>query len=116
MTGPKALVACSDSQLRMNCFDRVTALGIRADAVGDQRGFDRRTEKDQYTIILHDGVLDIPEDSAKHLLLLEAETELDDAWAEQVRKLLDVPVRDLEEEDDLENPPPPWLKNSNRGW
>ena len=77
MTGPKVLVACSDSELRMSCFNRVSALGVRADAVGDQKGFGRRTDKDKYQMILHDSGID--------------------------------------EEEKIDEPPPPWLKN-NRGW
>ena len=115
MTGPKVLVACSDSELRMSCFNRVSALGVRVDAVGDQRGLGRRTEKDQYQMILHDSGVEVDKTSADHVLLVESNSELEKDLENQVRTLLDVPVRNIEEEEKIAEPPPPWLKN-NRGW
>jgi hypothetical protein len=115
MTGPKVLVACSDSELRMSCFNRVSALGVRVDAVGDQKGLGRRTEKDKYQMILHDSGIEVEETSADHVLLVESNSELEKDLENQVRTLLDVPVRNIEEEEKIDEPPPPWLKN-NRGW
>jgi len=116
MTGPKVLVACVDSELRMSCFNRVSSLGVRVDAVGDQRGFARRTEKDEYKMILHDGALEIAEDAAEHVLLVEPDGELDKDLEERVRTLLDVPVREIDEDEKIEDPPPPWMKHNQRGW
>ena len=115
MTGPKVLVACSDSELRMSCFNRVSALGVRVDAVGDQRGLGRRTEKDQYQMILHDSGVEVDKTSADHVLLVESDSELDKDLENQVRTLLEVPVRNIDEEEKIDEPPPPWLK-INRGW
>ena len=115
MTGPKVLVACSDSELRMSCFNRISALGVRVDAVGDQRGLGRRTEKDQYKMILHDSGIEVDEEAADHVLLVETDGPLDKDLEDQVRTLLEVPVRDIDEEEKFEEPQPPWMKN-NRGW
>jgi hypothetical protein len=48
-------------------------------------------------------------------LLVEPNSELEKDLENQVRTLLDVPVRNIEEEEKIDEPPPPWLKN-NRGW
>ena len=115
MTGPKVLVACSDSELRMSCFNRVSALGVRADAVGDQKGFGRRTDKDKYQMILHDSGIEVEENAADHVLLVESNNVLEKDLENQVRTLLEVPLRNIDEEEKIDEPPPPWLKN-NRGW
>ena len=117
MTGPKVLVACLDAELRSSCFNRVSALGIRVDAVGDQRGLSRRLEKDEYALVLHDGGLELPAEISESAQLIEPGSAFDKALEERVREILKVPERVPEEEEGLpEGNRPPWERHRGRNW
>ncbi len=117
MTGPKVLVACANSELRVRCFDRVSSLGVRVDAVGDQRGLDRRLGKDEYALILHDGALQISKELADVSHHVEVGSDLEIELEERVRIILEVPERIPEEEEELpEGDLPPWKKQQGRNW
>ncbi len=117
MTGPKVLVACFDSELRSSCFDRISALGVRVDAVGDQRGLSRRLKKDDYALVLHDGALELPDDISASAQLIEPGGALDQALEERVREILKVPERTPEDDEGLpEGNRPPWERHRGRDW
>ncbi|MEC9476794.1 MAG: hypothetical protein VX764_07130 [Planctomycetota bacterium] len=117
MTGPKVLIACSDSELRSNCFNRVSALGVRVDAVGDQRSLSRRLKKDEYVMVLHDGALEIPSELEDCSHLIEPGGALDLALEERVRTILEIPERAPEENEGLpEGNRPPWESHRGRDW
>ncbi|NRA75083.1 MAG: hypothetical protein HRU16_04005 [Planctomycetes bacterium] len=117
MTGPKVLVACFDTELRSSCFDRISALGVRVDAVGDQRGLSRRLKKDDYALVLHDGVLELPDDISDSTQLIEPGGAFDQALEERVREILEVPERIPEDDEGLpEGNRPPWERHRGRDW
>ena len=117
MTGPKVLVACFDSELRSACFNRISALGVRVDAVGDQRGLVRRLKRDEYVLVLHDGALELPPEISESAHLVEPGGALDLALEERVRAILEIPERLPEEDEGLpEGNRPPWESHRGRDW
>lgn len=115
--GPKVLIACFDAELRSSCFNRVSALGVRVDAVGDQRSLVRRLKKDEYVLILHDGSLEIPAEAEENAQLIEAGGALDQALEERVRALLELPERTPEDDEGLpKGNRPPWESHRGRDW
>ena len=111
MEGPKILVACVDTTLRNGCFDAAGSMGLRADAVGNQKGLTKRLSKDSYDLVILQGDLNAePLGEAKTLELQEG-ADLSDI-GDRIKALIEVPEFDPESVEDLPLASPlPWKKD-----
>mgnify|MGYP001177872543 FL=1 len=111
MTGPKLLIACVDSELRNRCFDEAAALGLRVDAVGNQKGLTKRLSKDSYDLVIHQGALEFGDTVPENLLELQADDDLK-GFKEKIESLIEVPEFDPESVGDLPSASSlPWKPN-----
>ncbi len=111
MTGPKILIACVDTTLRNGCFDGAGAIGLRADAVGDQKGLTKRLSKDTYDLVILQGDLQAAELGSAKLLELEEGADISDI-GDRIKGLIEVPEFDPESVEDLPlASPPPWQRD-----
>jgi len=111
LTGPKILIACVDTDLRNGCFDGAGAIGLRADAVGDQKGLKKRLSKDSYDLVILQGDLQADDLGEAKLLELEEGADISNI-GERIKSLIEVPEFDPESVEDLPPASPlPWKKN-----
>ena len=111
MAGPKILIACVDSTLRHGCFDAAGAIGLRADAVGNQKGLSKRLAKDSYDLVILQGDLNAEPLGDAQTLELQEGADISDI-GDRIKALIEVPEFDPESVEDLPPASPlPWKKN-----
>ena len=111
MAGPKILIACVDTTLRNGCFDAAGAIGLRADAVGNQKGLSKRLAKDSYDLVILQGDLNAEPLGDAQTLELQEGADISDI-GDRIKALIEVPEFDPESVEDLPPASPlPWKKN-----
>ena len=112
MTGPKILIACVTTDLRNGGLDGAGAIGLRADAVGDQRSLSKRLSKDSYDLVILQGDLKVDDLGEAKMLALEEGADISNI-GDQIKSLIEVPDFDPESVGDLPPASPlPWKKSS----
>ena len=112
MTGPKILIACVNTEIRNGCFDAAGSIGLRADAVGNQKGLNKRLAKDSYDLVILQGDLKADDVGEAKMLELEDGTDIS-TIGDQIKGLIEVPDFDPESVEDLPLASPlPWKKDA----